>query len=262
MDYPVTINETFSYSDTDKNTLGVKVSEELSYDTTVSQSKGSFQSIQENISFTDNVTPSKLISIVIEDSFNFSNTVKSNADYLATISENLNVNAYVSTYKESNGEQIIDESADCWVVNYDTNAFSRYTRFSFNSFVKFNGKYYGSNNLGIYELTGDKDIDSEIPAKLVTGMIDFSGIGSLSYVRELFLYASTDGSIGLKVNTSDGVTENYRLLHKSNDIESNRIILSKGVKAVYWQFELSNDDMTNFNIEQFKVYRLVTTRLT
>jgi len=84
----------------------------------------------------------------------------------------------------------------------------------------------------------------------------------MSYVRDVILYQKSDGTLRLNVKANDGKNETYRILNKSNDIISSRITLSKGRKAIFWQFELTNDEQTDFELEQMKVYRVITAQIT
>lgn len=262
MDYPVTVNENFKYSNNNVFGFEETISQNFSFTNNVVSKNNTSVSVSENYSITNETTARKLMSIIIEDNFNISNNVNTISEYLATISENYQINSFLSNYKEVNGELELDDSLDCWVVNYETNAFSRYSNYYFDSFAKLGEEYYGVNNLGLYKLGGSLDDQKEIKSRILTGKIDVSGIGSLSYVRDVILYQKSDGSLRLNVKGNDGKTECYRLLNQSDDIMSSKIVLSKGRKAIYWQFELTNDEHTDFELEQIKIYRVITGKIT
>ena len=75
------------------------------------------------------------------------------------------------------------------------------------------------------------------------------------------LLQKSDGTLKLSVKANDGKNEIYKLLNPSDEIIQSKMILSKGRRAIFWQFELSNDTMTDFEIEGFKIYRVVTARV-
>ena len=263
MEYTVTVYEDYNYSgDNEQALLSISVSENFKYVNSVNGYNLTNTSITDNYSYTNEVDLKKIVSILIDDNFNYSNTVITNAQYLETISDNYQVNSFVNSYKEVDGELFVDDSLDCWVVNYESNAFSRYNNFNFNSFAELNQEYYGANESGIFKLGGIKDNELEIISKIVTGKIDVSGMGALSYVRDIIIYHTSDGTLRLNIKANDGKVENYRLLNPTDELVSSRILLSKGRKAVYWQFELTNDEQTDFTIEEMKIYRVVSGRLT
>ncbi len=260
--YEEILTENYSYSNQTVGGLVVKIQQDFNYSTSFVASAAKKDTLSENFNYSDSVQVGKLISITIDDTYNYSNEVATIGDYLAKIAENYNVKTTVNAYKLVNGEIVLDETLDCWVVNFETNAFSRYSNYRFDSFTKFNDEYYGVNELGLFKLSGTTDNELEIKAKLLTGKIDVSGIGSSSYVRDIFLYHKSDGTLRLNVYANDGKKESYRLLNASEDIMSSKIVLSKGRKAIYWQFELTNDEQTDFELEQMKVYRLITGKIT
>ncbi len=262
MDYPVTISESFSFTNTNVFGFQELLTQNFNIIDSLIGKNRTNAVVSENYSIQDTVNAGKLISIIIEDNYNISNTVSTNAEYLQKISENYNINSFISSYKEVNGSLELDETLDCWVVNYETNAFSRYSNFSFNSFAKLNDKYYGVNDLGLFRLEGNLDDTKEIQSRILTGKIDVSGLGSMSYVRDIILYQKSDGTLRLNVKANDGKVETYRILNQSDDIVSSRIVLSKGRKAIFWQFELTNDEQTDFELEQMKVYRVITAQIT
>lgn len=257
------INDSFQITDgiNSSNNVRQDITDNLTYTDSVFAGKKITLNINENISYHDDFQAVKVVSILFEDSFNYSEQYSNNFNYIESLVDNMNFNAIFSTYAVSSGNITVDRNYDCWVVNKESNAFSRYTNYYFNSFCKLNDKYYGANESGIFELTGNSDNGDNIESKIVTGKIDVSNIGSLSYVRDVILYLKTDGTVRLNIKASDGKEETYRLTTTNNEVKSNRIVLSKGRKAVYWQFELTNDGVSSFELENTKVYRVITQRL-
>ncbi len=260
--YNETVNENYSYLNDALASIVIKVQENYSYNNTIKSPLKISESIQESYSYNTSLNVGKMIVLSFNDNYGYSNQVSTTADYLQSIADNYNIKTVVTTYKEVNGNLELDDSLDCWVVNYETNALSRYNNYVFDSFAHMNGNVYGVNELGIFKLGGNTDADKEIKSKVLTGSIDISGIGSQTYVRDMFLYHKSDGTLRLNVIANDGRVENYRLLNTSDETISSKLTLSKGRKAIYWQFELTNDDQTIFELEKIKVYRLVTGKIT
>ena len=213
--------------------------------------------LQEGFTLSDSATPSKIIRLVFEDNLNLDDSVSNTIDFFNAVNEKMNVNAFANILKFQNGEYVLEDTLDCWVVNYETNAFTRYSNYNFNSFVKLNEKYYGLNEVGLFLLDSeDTDDGKNINAKIKTGKLDLGG-GLKTYVRDMFLYSRNDSEIYLKVIT-DNTIETYKLLNPTDNITNNRINLS-GTKAFNWQFELSTDG--NFDLENIKLNRIITSRL-
>ncbi len=150
---------------------------------------------------------------------------------------------------------------DCFVVNYENNAFSRYINFNFDSFGKLGDEYFALSEDGLFVLDGETDDGEDIKAKILTGEIDVSGLGVLSSVRDIFVYQSSNGTMTMNIYASDGDIETYQLFSPSERIDSSRIEdMSKGRNAVYWQFELTNDEQTKFEVDNFKLSRFIKSR--
>lgn len=260
--YTETVSDGYLYNNTPNALLSIFNSSNYAYSSTAKVSVLKKESIQENYNYTTDLNVGKVITLSIEDTFNYSSQVNTNAEYLQKISENYSVKTILNTYKEVNGNLELDDTLDCWVVNYETNSFSRYSNYSFDSFTKIGNTYYGVNELGLFKIGGTTDNGKEIKGKVLTGQIDVSGLGSQSYVRDIILYQKSDGTMRLNVYGNDNKVETYRIFNPSDDSVASRIVLSKGRKTIYWQFELTNDEQTDFEIEQVKIYRVVTSQIT
>jgi hypothetical protein len=149
---------------------------------------------------------------------------------------------------------------DCWVVNYENNAFSRYTNFNFNSFSQLDNEYYATSEDGLYILDGDDDDGEDIKAKILTGEMDLSGLGTLSYCRNAIVTQKSDGTLTLNIYAGDEDVENYQMFGPSEKKEPTKLVLSKGRQSTYWQFELTNDEQTKFEVDNIKIHKVVRAR--
>lgn len=260
--YNQLINENYSFNNTVSNALIIKVIDSYNYSSNAIAPLRISEKLVDSYTYNTDSLVKKLIVLSFEDSFSYNNQNMTTADYLQSISENYQVKTVLNTYKEVNGNLELDDTLDCWVINYETNAVSRYSNYVFDSFTNFNGNVYGVNDLGLFKLGGKTDNSKDIKSKVLTGSIDISGLGSQTYVRDIFIYHKSDGTLRLNVIANDGKVENYRLINTSDETISSKLPLSKGRKAIYWQFELTNDDQTNFEIEKIKVYKLITGKIT
>lgn len=217
------------------------------------------ESVAEIVGLTDSILAKKTIIVVVEDALNIASQVSSHAQFLEKIADKVGITTYLTSF-DSQG---VYNDYDTWVVNYETQAVSKYQNYYFQSMAKIGDKYYGANENGFYLLEGDEDdTNLFIEASITTGYMDLSERGVKSNAQEMFLYVKNNGSLGLKARTEDGWFYDYQLSRENDSIQGSRVLLGKGKRAVYWQFQLTNDNATDFTLDDMKVYRLITSRIT
>jgi len=149
-----------------------------------------------------------------------------------------------------------------WVVNSENLALSRYSGYSFNSLAAFKTTYLGATDTGIYELEGADDAGTDIDARIRTGLMEF-GSSRQKAMPSAYLGYTADGSLGLKVITTEGGTKTetwYKLTETKGAPDTSRIKVGKGLKARYWGFELSNVDGSDFEVDHLHLYPVILTR--
>lgn len=169
------------------------------------------------------------------------------------------------------GTLVLDDTIySAVVLNADTLAPSEYTNFPFNSFGKMGSTNLGATDTAIYALTGDDDDGIGIDAVVRTGLINF-GTTQFKRVPRAYLGYTSDGALVLKTigtgGTADGtgrgtkVERWYELTPRTADAPATaRIKLGRGVKATYWQFELTNKDGADFDVAEIKLLPVVLSR--
>lgn len=160
------------------------------------------------------------------------------------------------------GGLIVLPDGTAWVINTETKGLSEYTNFEFNSMTEINGKFYGANSSGIYELAGDDDDGTDIRAIIRTGLSDF-GISRKKRVSDVYIGHTSTGQLVLKViyNQDNEKREAwYRVSEKPDAHDTTRFKVGKGAKARYWGFELANEDGADFNLDQIELYVLPLNR--
>lgn len=133
-----------------------------------------------------------------------------------------------------------DEAIALWVANIVTQAHSRYAGFNFNSFCRFEGKYYGCKSDGIYELTGDTDGANPIPCTVTFAETDF-GASNLKRFESVYLGVKASGQLVLKVVQDASNVYHYNVIPSGNDGRAARAVLGRGLTGRYWQLELASD---------------------
>jgi hypothetical protein len=156
--------------------------------------------------------------------------------------------------------QIGSQTYDCLVVNTTTRAPSRYAGHSFNSFAKIGDTYYGAAADGLYALSGSTDAGTAIIASVLT-MSTNAGSIQQKNVPTAYVGVRASGAIQLNVTTDDGIAHQYTLTEHSGDsVHNERVLLGKGARGAYWQFELTNPDGQDFEVDYLEILPVILTR--
>lgn len=155
---------------------------------------------------------------------------------------------------------VINESADftayaTYVFNTLTTATSTYTNFNFNSYFKLDNKYYGVSDSGIYELTGNNDVASNIQSEVYLPISSFDKQG-LKACSDAIIFGRLSGDIEVVV-VLDEQEEREGLFVTSDErqgLHRIRVKVPKGLKGSTWQYKLRNVDGSDFSINNFEVF--------
>ncbi len=149
---------------------------------------------------------------------------------------------------------------DVWVFNAETFAASRYVNYGFDSFAAYQGRYYGTNSQGLYELTGATDEGVNIPGSLMFGQMNF-GTSRPKRMLRAYLGGTSDGKMVMRVVGEDGGIRTYKTNVPLGDSPSyKRIDPAKGLSAHYWQFEITNEDGQDFALDNLDLYPVILQR--
>jgi len=135
-----------------------------------------------------------------------------------------------------------------YILSPETNSVSTYSNYNFTGSCIFNGKQLLINDEGLHERGGVTDIGEEIIASIKTAAMDF---GTPHLKRCLNLY------LGLQ-NSNQAAY--YEITRPTENLETQRITLGKGLVGRYWQFELITKDNTEFELESLDFLPLVLSR--
>lgn len=99
-------------------------------------------------------------------------------------------------------------AANCVVMNLDNGATSRYSNWSFNSFAKIGGRYYGCEASGLRLLEGDDDAGAGIAAALCLGRVGFES----QYVKApqaIYVAGSSSDAMVIDITMPDGAVYDF-----------------------------------------------------
>lgn len=164
--------------------------------------------------------------------------------------------------------RIGDTTYLAWVVNTESQAFSTYEQYPFNSYTYFNGYYYGMADDGLYRLAGDTDEGEPINARVRTGLSNL-GTGKLKRYPSLYLAYRSNGELLLKAVMVESTGEDegekveywYRLTPRpAGEVREGRIKLGRGLKSVFSAWEISNVDGSDFDLSELRLLPMVLDR--
>lgn len=204
----------------------------------------------------DVTTAGMTLYVAVTDDLVIDSEASTVAQLLAQVDEGLE--AHVSI-------RVGDDVIHGWVVNTQNAAFSEYQNFSFNSLMEYEGRYYGLASDGLYLLDGDTDDGAEIAAAVKTGLLDM-GTHYLKDAKAAHLGYNSTGELVLKVVTTDkGEKVEHWYKMKPSDAEEvrdGRVVIGRGLRARYWQFELVNVAGADFEIDDVTLmYEVLSRRI-
>jgi len=154
--------------------------------------------------------------------------------------------------------------AQGWVMNTEGEMpISEYNNFQFDSLTEYKGVLYGTSDAGLYAMGADTDAGQRITAEIASLMLDF-GTSRQKRIRSAYLGYTSENEMVLKVRSVDN-GQLYEHWYKACPVTAiapreGRIHVGQGLRSRYWQFELTNVDGGDFEIDQLEMYPLVLTR--
>jgi hypothetical protein len=210
---------------------------------------------------TDAVAANRRLSLLTLDSLDVADDLSWNQRLTVEIAESL----------IAGGTLLLDDVLySAVVLNATTLAPGEYTNFPFNSFGQMGSTYLGATDSAIYALEGSNDDGVNIDAVVRSGLVNF-GTSQFKRVPRAYLGYTSDGALVLKTISTGGTADGtgrgtkverwYELTPRTADAPATaRIKLGRGVKATYWQFELTNKDGADFNVSELQLLPVVLSR--
>jgi len=131
---------------------------------------------------------------------------------------------------------------------------TEYLNYNFNSLCSFNGKSFGANSTGIYELTGTQDVTTDIAWQILTPRFDLETDNVKKLLRHAWLGYKPSGDLMLTAILPDG--NEYEYLAEAVDVVDNglRVKFGKGIKTRYAEFELTNIANESLALDKFRIF--------
>jgi hypothetical protein len=216
------------------------------------------------------ITSTKLAQII--EAMTISGTASVTLTILADVSEEISAGDNVELTAQLLAE-ILDtvgafallktasEIAQGWVMNTEgTLPISEYDNYEFNSLTSYRGEFYGTSDSGLYKMGANDDAGVGITAELSSMMLDL-GSSKMKRIRSAYMGYTSDGELILKVRSvSDGLLSEH--WYKASQVTSaaapreGYTRVGQGLRSRYWQFELTNVDGADFEIDQLELHPL------
>ena len=212
------------------------------------------ESLIANVVLTDSAQSTAIISVLVNDSLAINDNTS-----LRTI-QNASINEAID-FTISFSFDGLPYYAVC--MNAKTKAITEFTNYQFNSLATFNKKMYGANDAGVFEMIGDSDNGTPINARLKTFFARVAE-GKHSRADSAYLGYKSNGTVQLKVIVSDqGIKKAYvydLVAQPATTLRPGRIKIGRGIKSVYWAFDLSNTLGADFDLDVLEIRPLVLSR--
>jgi len=246
-----TIVATLLYQDLISNAIKELLQDTVAFQNIVSNKLQSYVNLIDTLML-QSVNGVNSFTVVISDTYVLDNTLNSTAELKEIITSNLEFFGSVNF----DGEEYLFKT---YTYNTQSGGITEYVNYNFNSF----SYPYAASSSGIYKLDeGITDDETRIDASIKTGIMDF-GSSLKKRVPYAYLGITNDERVLLKtISINNGVKKEHWYEAKSYNtaLDTTRIQMGKGVKAKYWQFEISNIDGEIFELESFELLPLILKR--
>jgi hypothetical protein len=141
------------------------------------------------------------------------------------------------------------------VMNITNEAITTYSNYPFNSLLYFDGKYFGTNENGIYVLGGETDNGMRIQSKIKTGPLNF-GNHFIKILRNVWLTYRSDGHLMLVLlvdEDEDHPAECDPTQIVGQKIHEERVKSPRGLRGRYYTLELKNLSGADFDLDSLSL---------
>jgi len=250
----VALSEALAIQATETPAISISILAELGLADSSELSRQIILAAIESAVFDDTLELTAQLYLAPSEHFAIADTVSSSALFGMAISEEIDFVGVINTP---------DGSYTAWVLNTETRAPWQYENFPFNSFAFTGNTYLALTDAGLYELAGDTDDGANISATIKTGLMNFGSNLQKNIPRGYFGY-STSGTLVFKTISTDRgqkIERWYTLEERTaDDTTETRVKLARGVKSVYWQFELTNVDGADFDLDEITLTPAILNR--
>lgn len=204
-------------------------------------------SLVDSIVITDLANPTSVYTLSLSNSLSLGSSLSSTAILNNLVNDNL-----LFFIKDT-----AEDKFSTYLFYPETSAISTYNNYNFVCATKFGDKYLFGNKAGLYEYGAVKDGElgegSTTPVmNLELTAMDF-GTTNLKIVPQMYLGVSSTEQVILKVRVDGKAEVHYQLNKHTNNLQTQKVDIGKGLVGRYFQFELVTSADT-FNLESIDFY--------
>jgi len=135
---------------------------------------------------------------------------------------------------------------------------TQFTRYYFNSMVKFGAEYLGASSGGLFELGGAQDAGEPINAYFAPVTTDM-GISQPKRLRSLFVGCEASGPFAVGVAVDQGSERTYRVSVASGQ-QGCKVPVGRDGEGRYWEFILYNLNGSDLSVDSLEVLPIIRPR--
>ena len=137
---------------------------------------------------------------------------------------------------------------------------THYTNYPFDNILRFGNKFYGVASTGLFEIGGALDVTTPIDAHIKTFATKL-GSGQMKRVPYVYSSGRSDGGIRVGITPDEGDTYEYESDWGEIPGSTNhRTQIGKGVRGVYYSFDISNIDGSSLELDSITAEPAVSQR--
>lgn len=223
--FGVTVQDTVGVSDSVQAIISLLISEGLVATDSTTYIKDIYLSLAETLGATDALVASLNIYLSLTDNLVAIDTASNTGVFGVTITEGLKIDVSV---------EIDDEIFECYVLSTPKFLPSVYSGFNFNSYCEYQGRAFGANATGIFELTGDTDNGTTIHTGVTLHETDF-GTRNEKRFRKAYLGVSGTEPVMI-METGEGERTVYSIDDKG------KVNASRSLHSRDWVLSVSDFD--------------------
>jgi hypothetical protein len=201
------------------------------------------------------VGQAKIIAL-LADGFTMDDSLSLTAQILAALRSSMRMYVMLNT-----GQDVYS----AWVMTPESKAVRSYSNFPFNSFIMLGTQFLAASAQGIYLMGGDTDAGTPIQARIRSGLLNFD-TSKMKRIDRAYVGYMSSGTLCLRVCATmfngEKTVYTYQMVPQAaNAPVEGRVQVGRGVRSVYWAFELCNDaDSSSFELYDIQILPMVLTQ--
>jgi hypothetical protein len=148
-------------------------------------------------------------------------------------------------------ETILREILSTFCMNTRNSGLTSYDNYNFNSFCKFNGKYFGATSGSISLLDNDRDDITNIDFELAVDLSDV-GVDKLKRINDIFMNMKSDGDYELKISIDEEDEYIYQFKDDEWKLHMSKVKVGKGMKGSNIKISLINKSGSDVELDSLE----------